>query len=185
MAVGASLIFMPLVYLSLGSNSSVVFGWFVNITTIAGLVGWLVIQITYLRFFYALRVQGISRDRMYTSNMSFPKNSNILTSLGLAYKSPFQPYLAWITACALVLVILFSGFSVFFPGHWSVSTFLTYYVDIAIFAFLWVVAFFFSRSGIVALQDVDLSEIQDVDREKTDILNSIESNLPWWRKWVV
>jgi hypothetical protein len=32
---------------------------------------------------------------------------------------------------------------------------------------------------------VDLSEIQDVDREKTDILNSIESNLPWWRKWVV
>jgi amino acid transporter len=185
MAVGASLIFMPLVYLSLGSNSSVVFGWFVNITTIAGLVGWLVIQITYLRFFYALRVQGISRDRMYTSNMSFPKNSNILTSLGLAYKSPFQPYLAWITACALVLVILFSGFSVFFPGHWSVSTFLTYYVDIAIFALLWVVAFFFSRSGIVALQDVDLSEIEDVDREKTDILNSVESNLPWWRKWVV
>jgi amino acid transporter len=109
----------------------------------------------------------------------------MLTSLGLAYMSPFQPYLAWVTACALVLVILFSGFSVFFPGHWSVSTFLTYYVDIAIFVLLWIVAFFFSKSGIVALQDVDLSEIQDVDREKTDLLSSIESNLPWWRKWVV
>jgi amino acid transporter len=66
-AVGASLIFMPLVYLSLGSNSSVVFGWFVNITTIAGLIGWLVIEITYLRFYYALKVQGIDRERKSTT----------------------------------------------------------------------------------------------------------------------
>jgi amino acid transporter len=66
LAIGASLVFMPLVYLSLGSNSSVVFGWFVNITTIAGLIGWLVIEVTYLRFYYALKVQGISRDRKFT-----------------------------------------------------------------------------------------------------------------------
>ena len=58
-------------------------------------------------------------------------------------------------------------------------------MDIAIFALLWVVAFIFSRSGFVALQDVDLSEIEDVDHEKTDILNSVESNLSWWRKWVL
>ncbi|KAJ4401143.1 hypothetical protein N0V91_008165 [Didymella pomorum] len=166
LAVAASLIFMPLVYLSLGSNSSVVFGWFVNITTIAGLIGWLVIEVTYLRFFYALKTQGISRDR-------------------LAYKSPFQPYLAWVTAGALILVVLFSGYSVFFPGRWSVSTFLTYYVDIAIFIFLWVVAFFFSRSGIVALQDVDLSEIADVEHEKAEILHSADQNLSWWRKWII
>jgi amino acid transporter len=70
LAVAASLIFMPLVYLSLGSNSSVVFGWFVNITTIAGLIGWLVIEVTYLRFFYALKTQGISRDREYESTRS-------------------------------------------------------------------------------------------------------------------
>lgn len=65
-AVAASLIFMPLVYLSLGSNSSVVFGWFVNITTIAGLIGWLVIQVSYLRFYYAMKRQGISRNRELT-----------------------------------------------------------------------------------------------------------------------
>ena len=126
------------------------------------------------------------QSRSYVYQQHTPsKTTEILTSLGLAYKSPFQPYLAWVTAFALVLVILFSGFSVFFPGHWSVSTFLTYYVDIAIFALLWVVAFIFLRSGIVALQDVDLSEIQDVDHEKADILNSVDSNLPWWRKWVL
>ncbi|RYN27113.1 Arginine permease [Alternaria tenuissima] len=166
LAIGASLIFMPLVYLSLGSNSSIVFGWFVNITTIAGLIGWLVIEGTYLRFYYALKAQGISRDR-------------------LAYKSPMQPYLAWVTGGALVLVILFSGYSVFFPGRWSVGTFLTYYIDIAIFIFLWVAGFCYARSGIIALQDVDLSEIADVDHEKAQILNSAEQNLSWWRKWIV
>ncbi|KAF3045366.1 hypothetical protein E8E11_009198 [Didymella keratinophila] len=166
LAVAASLIFMPLVYLSLGSNSSVVFGWSANITTIAGLIGWLVVEVTYLIFFYALKTQGISRDR-------------------LAYKSPFQPYLAWVTGGALVLVVLFSGYSVFFPGRWSRSTFLTYYVDIVIFIFLWIVAFFFSRTGIFALQDVDLSEIADVDHEKTEILHSADQNLSWWRKWII
>lgn len=104
---------------------------------------------------------------------------------GLAYKSPLQPYLAWVTGGALVLVILFSGYSVFFPGRWSVGTFLTYYVDIAIFIFLWVAGFCYARSGIIALQDVDLSEIADVDREKAEILHSVEENLLWWRKWVI
>jgi amino acid transporter len=182
LAIGASLIFMPLVYLSLGSNSSVVFGWFVNITTIAGLIGWLVIEGTYLRFYYALKAQGISRDRKLTVA---PFAGIMLMFSGLAYKSPMQPYLAWVTGGALVLVILFSGYSVFFPGRWSVGTFLTYYIDIAIFIFLWVAGFCYARSGIIALQDVDLSEIADVDYEKAQILNSVEQNLSWWRKWIV
>jgi amino acid transporter len=182
LAIGASLIFMPLVYLSLGSNSSVVFGWFVNITTIAGLIGWLVIEGTYLRFYYALKAQGISRDRKLTVA---PFAKIMLIFSGLAYKSPMQPYLAWLTGGALVLVILFSGYSVFFPGRWSVGTFLTYYIDIAIFIFLWVAGFCYARSGIIALQDVDLSEIADVDHEKAQILNSAEQNLSWWRKWIV
>lgn len=182
LAIGASLIFMPLVYLSLGSNSSVVFGWFVNITTIAGLIGWLVIEGTYLRFYYALKAQGISRDRKLTVA---PFAEMMLMFSGLAYKSPMQPYLAWVTGGALVLVILFSGYSVFFPGRWSVGTFLTYYIDIAIFIFLWVAGFCYARSGIIALQDVDLSEIADVDYEKAQILNSAEQNLSWWRKWIV
>lgn len=62
-AVAVSFIFTPLVYLSLGSSSSTVFGWFVNITSIAGMVGWAVICVTYLRFYYGMRKQRISRDR--------------------------------------------------------------------------------------------------------------------------
>lgn len=63
LAVAASVILLPLVYLSLGSNSSVAFGWFVNIATVAALISWIVIEVTFLRFFYAMKFQGISRDR--------------------------------------------------------------------------------------------------------------------------
>jgi amino acid transporter len=59
--VGLSCAFLPLSYMTLGSGASVVFGWFVNITTVAGLIGWVVIQGTYLRFYYGLRAQGFDR----------------------------------------------------------------------------------------------------------------------------
>jgi amino acid transporter len=49
----------------------------VSLVTTAGILSWIVIGLTYLRFYNALRVQHISRDR-------------------LPYKSPFQPY---ITVC--------------------------------------------------------------------------------------
>lgn len=61
-AVAGSMILMPLVYLSLGSSSSVVFGWFVNITSIANLISWTVIQVTFLRFYSAMKFQGFDRD---------------------------------------------------------------------------------------------------------------------------
>ena len=48
LCVALSLIFTPLVHLSLGSSSSVVFGWLVNITSIAGLVEWVVIEVDYI-----------------------------------------------------------------------------------------------------------------------------------------
>jgi amino acid transporter len=60
-AIGLTSILFPLVYLNVGNNTSVVFGWFVNITTVAGLIGWAVIELTYLRLYSGLQVQGYSR----------------------------------------------------------------------------------------------------------------------------
>lgn len=61
-AVGLTCLPLPLVYLNVANNTSVVFGWFVNITTVAGLIGWIVIEITYIRFYRGLKKQGYSRD---------------------------------------------------------------------------------------------------------------------------
>ena len=61
---------LPLVFLSLGSNTSIVFGWFVNIATVAALISWVVIEVTFLRFYYGMKAQGVSRDRRYKSSGS-------------------------------------------------------------------------------------------------------------------
>lgn len=69
--MGLTCVLLPLVYLNVGSNTSVVFGWFVNITTVAGLIGWIVIEVTYLRFYYGLKAQGISRNGIFRANYLF------------------------------------------------------------------------------------------------------------------
>lgn len=61
-AIGLTCVLLPLVYLNVANNTSVVFGWFVNITTVSGLIGWVVIEATYLRFYAGLKKQGYSRD---------------------------------------------------------------------------------------------------------------------------
>ncbi|EDN96566.1 hypothetical protein SS1G_01492 [Sclerotinia sclerotiorum 1980 UF-70] len=130
-AVGLSVLPSPLVYMVVSNQASVVFGWFVNITTVAGLIGWAVIEVTYLRFFYALKKRGISRDGMRIfGGPNSPITNDIVE---LPYKSPFQPYVAWITGFMVFLIVFFSGFAVFFPGNFTASEFLTYYINVAIF----------------------------------------------------
>ncbi|KAK8058571.1 hypothetical protein PG994_009019, partial [Apiospora phragmitis] len=92
-AVALTGLLLPLVYLNVGRDTAVVFGWFVNITTVAGLIGWIVIEITYLRFHAGLKVQGYSR----------------MLNADLPYKSPGQPYVAWATLVVVFLVVFFSG----------------------------------------------------------------------------
>ncbi|KAI5296671.1 hypothetical protein KEM52_002078 [Ascosphaera acerosa] len=120
-AVGLSSALGPLVYMTARGGTAkstteimVVFQWFVNITSVAGLICWIVLVSAYLRFFYAMKAQGFSRD-------------------DLPYKAPLQPYLSWFTLFMVCVVVFFSGFDVFFPGKWSVSQFLTCYINIFIF----------------------------------------------------
>lgn len=92
-------------FLQLSNTSSVVLSWFVNLVTASQLIDYSVICFTYIRFHAALRVQGISRD-------------------SLPYKSWGQPYTAWVGLCACFVMSFVSGYSVFLPGNWSVTTFL-------------------------------------------------------------
>lgn len=153
-AVALSVMPSPLVYMVVSTESSIVFGWFVNITTIAGLIGWVVIGVTYLRFYYAMKVQSISRD----CKLHFLLDVNLTNiKLVLPYKSPLQPYVAYMTTLIVFLIIFFSGYAVFFPGNFTASGFLTYYINIAIFAVLYIFFKFFLKSKIIPLRDIDFS----------------------------
>ncbi|KND88622.1 Dicarboxylic amino acid permease [Tolypocladium ophioglossoides CBS 100239] len=135
-AIGLTCIFLPLVYLNVANNTSVVFGWFVDITTVAGLIGWVVIEVTYLRFYKGLKRQGYSRDE-------------------LPYKSPLQPYAAWATLAIVSLVVTFSGYDVFVRGRFTAAGFLTYYLNIGIFAVLYIAFKLFLKSKVVKTCDMD------------------------------
>jgi amino acid transporter len=108
-AVLSSSLFAFLAYMNCNVNASIVFNWFVNLTNTAGFISWICCCIVFHRFRKAREVQSI------------PTSS-------LPYHSSLQPYLGWIATFAFPVLLLCNGFSVFFPGQWSVSSFLTAYV---------------------------------------------------------
>ncbi|KAH6986643.1 amino acid permease/ SLC12A domain-containing protein [Ilyonectria destructans] len=119
-AVLTSALFAPLAYLNVGTSSSIVFNWFVNLTNTAGFTSWICCSIVLIRFRRACDAQGVTN---------------------IPYKSPFQPYLAWTCMVIFAMLLLLNGFSVFFTGHWSVTSFLTAYLGAPIF----LVIYFFHR----------------------------------------
>ncbi|KAJ5126506.1 hypothetical protein N7448_007285 [Penicillium atrosanguineum] len=173
-AVGLTVLLLPLMYMSVGSDSSIVFNWFVNITTVAGLIGWIVIEITYLRFHAGLSAQGYSRK-------------GELTDPALPYRSPLQPYTAWATLFMVILVVLFSGFDVFTTGNFTAAGFLTSYLNIAIFAVLYIFFKFFLKSKTIPLKEMDLqTEFESIEQEKDHWQHASEEDPErrWWTRLV-
>ncbi|KAF5559057.1 amino acid permease [Fusarium mexicanum] len=128
-AVGMSCLLSPLVYLTVVNNTSVVFSWFVNITTVAGLIGWVVIQVTYLRFFAGLKKQGYSREAIRgLGNIIRGLTSDpvLWYVIALPHLLPFSE--------ENVLANSISGFDVFVKGRFTAQGFITCYINIAIFA---------------------------------------------------
>ncbi|GAP85502.1 putative proline permease [Rosellinia necatrix] len=115
-SVFAACLFGPLAYLMCSAQGGVVFNWFVNLTNTAGHTSWIICCITYMRFTKARKVQGIAST----------------------YSSRIQPYAARICVFLFALLLLLNGFYVFFPGRWSVGSFLSAYIGIPIFLFLWI-----------------------------------------------
>ncbi|OJJ56039.1 hypothetical protein ASPSYDRAFT_60165 [Aspergillus sydowii CBS 593.65] len=167
LAVGMSCILMPLAYMVLGnSTAATVFQWFVNITTVAGLIGWIVIEVTYLRFFAGLKVQGFDRRRLPSRNF-------------------MQPYVAWATLFMVVMVVLFSGFDVFTTGNFTAAGFLTSYLNIAIFAGLYIFFKISLRSKVVPLKEIDFqSEFDAIEIEKLSGEYVPEINQSWWKRFI-
>ncbi|UNI23806.1 hypothetical protein JDV02_009603 [Purpureocillium takamizusanense] len=147
-AVGITCMILPLVYLNVTNNTAIVFGWFVNITTVAGLIGWIVIEVTFLRFHAGLKHQGYSRE-------------------DLPYKSPLQPYMAWVTLLIVSLVVLFSGFDVFIKRRFTAAGLLTHYVNLVLFAVLYFLFKLYLKSKVVTVPEMDLHhEFLTIQEEK-------------------
>ena len=161
-AVGAAALFTPLAYLNLGNSSSIVFQWFVNLTTISGFISWICCSITFLRFRAACKVQN---------------------QLSVPYRSIVQPYAAWITLVFFIVLALINGFNVFIGSEWSVSGFLTAYIGIPAFLSL-----YFGHKIIAGRSDPWALPTEAINLEQEyqpDTLAKDEKfdDRRGWRKW--
>jgi yeast amino acid transporter len=87
-------LFVCLGFMSLSNGAATVFGWLQDLVSVSALVNWIIICMVYLRFYYAMKKQGISRDR-------------------LPWKAPFQPYVAWLAVISFIILLLTGGYSTF------------------------------------------------------------------------
>lgn len=86
-AISLGCLFSLLSYMSVSGGAGRVFGWFANMTSVAGLITWFGISVTYIRFYAGLKAQGIDRTK-------------------LPFKSVLQPYAAWYAASMILIICI-------------------------------------------------------------------------------
>lgn len=135
-------------FLNLSNNGGTVFGWFLNISSIAGFISWSCINGCHIRFMHALAARGIRRE-------------------SLPYKAPFQPFLAYYGLGFTVLIILTQGFTAFVP--WNTSNFFIAYVSLILFVVLFVGHKLWFRTKVIDLMEVDIDSGRlECDAEQWD-----------------
>ncbi|KAI9063004.1 amino acid permease [Trametes sanguinea] len=156
--------FSTLAYMGISSGSGRVFGWFVNMTSIAGLMTWFGICVTYVRFYKGFKMQGFDRKT-------------------LPYAHFLQPYAAWYALVMCLLICFFSGWSVFLKGNWKTDQFVTNYIPLALFPILYIGAKIYFRTPMVKPEDMDfvtgLKEIEADTYEEPPPRNWVERFWQW------
>jgi amino acid transporter len=101
--------FFPLLsFLQVSNGSAQVITWLANLTEAAQIINYIVMSLTYIFFYRAVKAQGIDRKT-------------------LPYVGWFQPYCGWIGLCGMIITVTCYGYTTFLPGHWDVGTFFSYY----------------------------------------------------------
>lgn len=136
-------LFIALGFMSLSNGANVAFTWLQDLVSVAALVTWSVICTVYLRFYYGMKAQGISRDE-------------------LPWKGPFQPYTAWVSLCMFILLLLTGGYTTFMKGHWDTETFVSSYIDIPIFFGLYFGFKFTKKTRILGLHEIPIRRFIDI-----------------------
>lgn len=136
-------LFMCLGYMSLSATASTVFDWLQDLVSITTLTNWMTILITYLRFYYGCKKQGIPRK-------------------SLPWATPLQPYISWAALIILSLFLITGGYSTFIKGHWDNETFVSSYINIPLFLILYFTYKFVCKTKIVPLEDIPIQPFIDI-----------------------
>jgi len=148
-----------LAFLNVSDDSKKVFGYFVNLTTIFGLLTWIFILITHIFFLRARRAQGIADSEV-------------------AYRSPVG---YWGTCVALffcILVALTKNFAAFIHKDgktFDYETFITGYLGIPIAFVLFFGHMFWTGSKFVKPHEADFHSGKEIVERQFDEYAALEA----------
>ncbi|KAG7092687.1 hypothetical protein E1B28_009020 [Marasmius oreades] len=149
--VAVTLSIALLAFLQISNNSAVVLQWFVNLVTASQLLNWAIISFSYIRFYNALKAQGIPRET-------------------LPYKTRFQPFCAYYALSGSLVMAFVGGYTVFLPGKWDVPSFLFSYCMIGVVPVLFIAWKVFHNTKLRDLKHMDFFEQERalIDRYEED-----------------
>ncbi|KAJ7162539.1 amino acid permease [Mycena crocata] len=148
-------LFSCLAYMGVKAGSGKVFGWFANMTSVAGLLTWFGISLTYIRFYKGMKAQGYDRSH-------------------LPYASRLQPFAAYYAMTFCLVICFFSGWATFLKGNWVVSDFVTNYLPLGLFPVIYAGAkIYYHRQGRsfswVQPEDMDfVTNIAEIEADTYD-----------------
>jgi len=136
MALSVTSLLGLLGYMAVSNGASTVFGWFANLATMCGVINWIVICITAIRFRQGLKAQGIA-------------------PASLPYHTRFQPYAAYYGLFWSVVIMLFANWQVFLRHQWDNAGFVTTYFGLPFFFVLYFGYKFVKETRIVRVHEMD------------------------------
>jgi amino acid transporter len=154
-ALGLSALFACLAFMNVSKDAKTVFGYFVNLTTIFGILTWISILTTHIWFLRARKAQGIPDTAM-------------------PYVAPLGIWGSYFALAFCIIIALTKNFDVFavkFKHGFDKATFVTAYLGIPLYLVMIFGHKFVTKSKGVKPLDADFYTGKDViDREEEEFL---------------
>jgi amino acid transporter len=160
-ALVASSLFCLLAYLGVNNDSYTIFGYFVNMVTMFGLLTWISILISHISFVRARRAQNIPNS-------------------ALAYVAPLGVAGSYGALAFSILICIFKGFPLFCykltaakgtVPVFDTKTFVTTYLAVPMYFIMFFGHKFLTKSQFIKPEDCDLLSGKDkIDREEEEYM---------------
>jgi amino acid transporter len=145
-----------LAYMNVSNDSKTVFGYFVDLVSMFGLLAWVSLLVTHIHFIKARKAQNVPEHE-------------------LAYKAPLGIWGSYIALGFCVLICFTKSFDVFTHnakwGNFNYKKFITAYLGIPLYIILLFGYKFFTKTKGIKPEEADLWTGRDIiDREEAEFL---------------
>ncbi|KAL1700073.1 amino acid permease/ SLC12A domain-containing protein [Schizophyllum commune] len=168
----AALVFVlaicSLSYMTVDKGAAVVFGWFIDLASVAALINYFWICLAWIRWDKGMKAQGMSREN-------------------LPFRGVLMPYSAWFGLVWCVLLAVTNGFAVFIniDGDFNIQGFFTAYFGIALSLCIYFGWKLFKRPALRKATDMDLtSGLEEIDADEEYWKQNYQPPTTRWGKFV-